>query len=356
MLTPTTDVGSALKDRAVVLLSLAVALASGSFAGAEGPARKFQVVTPKGDGIIATGINGRGDVVGFEWVEEEDHPGVISQVPFYARGKEMTYLPVIEGYTATFPAAVSDDGLVVGRAGKPAPRRGRVSMRNQAFVWDAGTGIRGLGVLEGDTASFACGVTRDGRRISGFSVGEGRVRACLWDRDGEGWKGMALPQASPKLGSNVVAVSDNGIFVAAVDGVLPCLWRQDDSGRWTREVIGEAGSLVPRAVNNAGTVVGLRFDDDGSYHAVLRGRERGHVQLEEPQGYTRSEATAVNNEGVVVGMVDGPRGSKVGPDAFVFVPGEGRPRLLHEGGPAFTAATAINDIGQVAGVLEQEEE
>jgi probable HAF family extracellular repeat protein len=68
----------------------------------------------------------------------------------------------------------------------------------------------------------------------------------------------------------------------------------------------------------------------------------------------RSEADAVNNDGVVVGMVDGPNGSKIGPNAFVYE--EGRLRLLDEGGPAFTAATAINDRGQVAGVLEKEEE
>src|SRR6266852_9865532 len=99
---------------------LSAALGLSSFAVAGEPATKYQVVTPKDDGIIATGINGRGEVVGFEWIEDKGHPGLINQVPFYAKGKEMTYLPLLKGYTATFPAAVSDDGLVVGRASKPA--------------------------------------------------------------------------------------------------------------------------------------------------------------------------------------------------------------------------------------------
>jgi uncharacterized membrane protein len=225
-------------------------------------------------------------------------------------------------------------------------------MRNQAFLWDAPRGIRGLGVLEGDATSFACGISRDGRRISGYSVGEGRVRACIWDREGDAWKGTTLPHAS-RLGSTTVAISGDGGFVAAVDGASPCLWSRDDSGRWTREAIGDAGSLVPKAVNNAGTVVGVRLTPDGQTHAVVWTRREGFKVLSKPEGYVRSEALAINNKGVVVGMVDGPGGSKIGPNAFVL---EGdRLRLLEEGGTTFGAATAINDRGQVAGVLEEKE-
>src|SRR5205085_2070521 len=111
------------------LLLAALALA----APADGE-RKYTVVTPRDDGIIATGINARGDVIGFEWVEEKAHPGVLAQVPFIARGKAITPLPLLAGFTATFPAGVSDDGLVVGRVSKPAPFGVRVPLRNQAFL------------------------------------------------------------------------------------------------------------------------------------------------------------------------------------------------------------------------------
>lgn len=333
------------------LLSTAVGLIA--IAAAAEPAHRYQVVTPKDNDIIATGINGRGEIVGFEWKEDPRHPGVIDQVPFFARGKAMTYLPLLEGYTATFPAAVSDDGRVVGRASKPAPPEVRVPLHNQAFVWDAQAGIRGLGVLENDWASFACGITRDGRRISGYSVGDNRLRACVWEDDGGSWKGTALPHAS-RLGSTTVAISGDGRFVAAVDGAAPCLWTRDASGRWTREQIGDDGSLVPRAVNDSATVVGVRFARDGLPHAVIWSRQDGAKLLAEPEGYIRSEALAINNAGAVVGMVDGPGGSKIGPNAFVFE--ADRLRLLDEGGPNFGSATAINDRGQVAGVLETKED
>jgi uncharacterized membrane protein len=323
-----------------------------TLASAGTTAEKYQVVTPKDDGIIATGINERGDVIGFEWIEDPAHPGVMNQVPFYAKGKEMTYLPLLTGYTATSPAAVSDDGLVVGRASKPGRPGVRVPLRNQAFVWTARAGIRGLGALEGDSASLACGISRDGRRISGYSIGDDRMRACVWNRDGEGWKGVALPHAA-RLGSSTVAISGDGRFIAAVDGTEPCLWSEDASGRWTRERLGDAGSLVPRAVNDKGTIAGVRLTPDGLTHAVIWSRPGGLQLLPKPQSYVRSEAFAINNHGVVVGMVDGPGGSKIGPSAFVYT--GGHLRLLDEGGPSFGSATAINDRGQVAGVIEKEE-
>jgi uncharacterized membrane protein len=324
-----------------------------AFAAAIEPEKKYQVVTPKDIGITVTGINERGEIVGFESIEDKAHAGVVNEVPFYAKGKEITYLPLLKDYTSTSPAGISDEGLVVGYVSRPIDPARHVPMSNQAFVWDARAGIRGLGVLESDASSFASGISRDGRRISGYSVGKNGKRACFWDRDGKGWKGQALPQTS-ELRSNTVPISGDGRFIAAVDADSPCLWSRDASGRWTREVIGGPGSLVPRAVNNAGMVVGVRFTPDGLTHAVVWSRSGRLRPLAKPLGYVRSEALAINNDGVVVGMVDGPAGGKVGPNGFVH-DGE-RLRILDEGGPNFASATAINDRGQVAGVLEERED
>ena len=139
------------------------------------PVNRLQVVTPKFDGVNAVGINAHGDIIGFEWVENRRVAGVVEELPFFAHDKTLTRLPILQGYTSTFPAAVSDDGTVVGRSSKPAPLGVAVPLRNQAFLWTATGGIRGLGVLDGDAASFATDITADGRRISGFSVGENRV-------------------------------------------------------------------------------------------------------------------------------------------------------------------------------------
>ena len=331
-------------------LPLAVLLARPALALAGEPAETLRVVSPKPIGIIATAINGRGDIVGFEWVEEE--PDILSQKPFIARGAAMTYLPLLEGYTATFPADVSDEGLVVGRVGKAAPPGVRVPLRNQAFAWEAATGIVGLGALEGDWASIASGVSRDGRRISGISVGDDRTRACVWERVGEGWAGRVLPQQH-KLGSNIVAISNDGRRIAAVDGDEPCLWTLGPDGNWVLMILGGPGSMIPRAVNDKGVVVGIRHPGDGNTQAIVWESQGGFRTIPMPLGYVKAEAADVNGAGVVVGFIDSPNGSDVGPNAFVYR--DGRIRLISEGGPNFGAATAINDRGEVAGVLEESE-
>ena len=149
-------------------------------------------------------------------------------------------------------------------------------------------------------------------------------------------------------------MSDNGLRVASIDGVVPCLWsRRDKSSPWARQPIGDPGTFAPRAVNNDGIVVGLKYTPAGMADAVIWTRDKGITRLETPKGYVRSEANAINNHGVVVGLIDGPPGSATGPNAFVYE--KGQLRILTECGPAFTIATAINDAGQVAGVLDKED-
>ncbi len=343
--------------RSVARSWLVVACSIASLGFADESARRFEVVSPKDDGIIATGINSRGDVIGFEWREDPKLPGVINQDPFVARGKQQTFLPLLPTYTSTFPAAISDNGVVVGRSSKPSSVGGRVPFQNQGFVWTEADGIRGLGTLPIDSASFATGVSRDGTRIGGLSVGNNRMTLCVWDRTSGDprptYKATPLPQLA-RTCSNVLAISGDGRKVAGVDGSIPALWTRSDAGAWTREAIGEAGSIIPKAVNDAGTVVGIAYPRDGSTHAMIWARAKGVQPIPEPIGYNRSEAAAINNRGVVVGMVDGPHGSPVSPRGFVFE--NNQVRILEEAGPHCAGATAINDVGQVAGAFEKEED
>lgn len=316
-------------------------------------AKPYQLVSPFNEGATITGLNNRGDVVGFHWEPEDGNPDILYEAPFFAQGETITRLPLLKGYTATFPAAVSDDGLVVGRVAKPAPFGVRAHLRNQAFVWTAKGGIEGLGAPEGYASSFATGVSRDGRRISGFLLGAPNLQGCVWERSGDGWRALILPEADD-LGSNVMAISPDGERLAAVQKLLPSLWTETEPGVWTRETLSEIpASLIPRGVNDEGTVVGHRENGQGYTNAMIWTREGGLKPIQTPDGYVGSRAEAVNNAGAVVGLIDGPHGSDIAPRAFVFE--DGRLRALDECGPNFVWATAINDNGQVAGVIEQEE-
>jgi len=333
-------------------LLLPLLLASSSL-HAQAPFPRIDVIATKADQIVVTSMNGKGDWVGFEWREETKHPGVISQVPFFSSKGQQTDLPLLKGYTATFPAAVSDDGLVVGRVSRPPTRNAKakagVVPLNQAFVWTHNSGIQGLGMLKDDVASVACDVSSDGRRISGFSLGENRLRACIWEREGQGWRAGPLPQEA-QLGSNTVHLSDDGNSAAAVDGTVPVLWKRDEQGKWWREVIGSSGSMIPRGLNNASVVVGIRHSNQGTTDAVVWMRGKGLETIKLPAGYTRAEASAVNNFGIIVGLIDGPAGSDVGPNGFVSF--DGQTKIIKEDSAYLSSATCINDQGQVAGIVE----
>ncbi|WP_205678634.1 HAF repeat-containing protein [Aquisphaera insulae] len=332
--------------------ALAIALISAT-ARADEPARRLQVVLARSDGLIAAGINGKGDTTGFLWVESKEFPGVLDQSPFHCAGGKVTTIPKLQGYTAVFPYALSDDGTVVGRVSKPITPERFTPMSNQAFAWDAAGGIRGLGALAEDTASFATDISRDGRRIAGFSIGNNRVRACYWDRQPGGWKAKRLPGRG-MLGSNLVSLSDDGKSVAAVDDGKFCLWTQQSENEWKQELLGSSTLLIPRGVNDSGLIVGVRFTPDGNVHAVCWSRDGGVRLLDGLEGYTRSEANAVNNRGLIVGMLDGPHGSKIDPRACAWE--AGKARIIDEAGPDFSNATAINDRDQVTGVLDVEED
>ena len=135
-------------------------------------------------------------------------------------------------------------------------------LRNQAFIWEEAAGIRGLGALKDDLASFACGVTRDGTCISGVSIGDGRIRACVWERVGDAWNGTALPQAG-QLGSQLVFISDNGRYVTSIDATVPCLWSRSNKGPWAREVIGEPDSLAPPPSTIPASSLGCTIPETG---------------------------------------------------------------------------------------------
>jgi len=182
---------------------------------------------------FATGVNGRGQVVG--WAENEVHdstcnPPQVLQFRAVAWGPHegrIQELPPLPGDTVSAATAINDRGQVVGISGicdnaigrfsarhavlwengtpteidnlggvawhtpMAINRQGDVvgfsnprredggSLRPEAFLWTERAGIISLGTLGDDTTSQALGINDEGQ-VVGLSCGGGTCRAFIW--------------------------------------------------------------------------------------------------------------------------------------------------------------------------------
>jgi probable HAF family extracellular repeat protein len=127
---------------------------------------------------------------------------------------------------------VSADGsVVVGHSNSP--------VGEQAFIWTAQDGMRGLGVLPGDTSSSAVAIAADGATVVGSSYGLNRQRAFIWTAAG-GMRdlnfGGAMSGASDLTpdGSMIVGFADQ-------DGII---WDAVHGTRTLTDILSQAGVTV----------------------------------------------------------------------------------------------------------------
>lgn len=143
------------------------------------------------------------------------------------------YIPGPAGTYESYATAVSADGLIV------VGRRWSVSaLGEEAFVWDAGQGIQGLGDLSGGAyASRASDVSSDGSIVVGTSVSALGEEAFIWDAV-QGMRGLGrLPGT---LTSSALAVSDDGTIVGYSDDEV-FVWDATHGMRSLRTIMSVAG-------------------------------------------------------------------------------------------------------------------
>jgi uncharacterized membrane protein len=120
-------------------------------------------------------------------------------------------------------------------------------------------------------------------------------------------------------------------------------------------------SVIPADINGAGLVVGTYSSLDGAtYHSnafVWRADDATLTRLAPPEGFSEAWAEGVNASGQVVGMAFAPGGAN-GPQAVMWTP-DGTATLLPWTYDAasgeyngYSEATAINDRGVVVGLAD----
>jgi probable HAF family extracellular repeat protein len=221
----------------------------------------------------------------------------------------MIDLGTLGDYYSSRAVAVSNAGHVVG-----------LGLSNsggdyRAFVWTKGTGIVDLGTAGGEWAE-AIAVSDSGQVvIRSSNLDDGRSQAVfLWSEAG----GLRDLCPAPCV-SYADAVSDSGHFIAGVavvgDGTRSVVWTNTGG---TLEVLGsEFVPFEPRAVNNAGRVVGDAYTTAGGHRALAwrRGAELADLGT---LGGDESEIRALSDSGYAVGFSDTVPGVAGKPHAFIW--------------------------------------
>jgi probable HAF family extracellular repeat protein len=291
----------------------------------------------------AAGLNLLGDVVGWSATAE----GQIHA--FLYRNGQMFDLGALPGGSDSFATAISDEGVVVGYGG--INRYGPMFREfTQAFVWQAGE-MRELGALycpctfnQRYGTSRALAISRGGGVVGDSRVFRGGLtHAFLWQANSMRDLGRDLEDTAD---SGAFGINDRDEVVGTIRG-RAFLFRagaREDLGVLPGHV-----TSMARSLNDIGQVVGDAFTAAGTASAFYW--DRGQLQaLATLPGDEASAASAINIGGQVVGRSGSADFS--GSRAVLWQDGMvlDLNSLTTGAGWLLINATAINDIGQIAGV------
>ena len=303
-------------------------------------------------------INSKLEVIGMKEVSEND---ISSTKSFFRRGEEEIEIPVLKDFTNVQAEALSENGLVVGYASRAI---GAVGGGTRAFVWDSHSKeLKPLPPLPSDLACHAQDISADGKKISGYSVGNSpaRMRPCLWEwqEKSKEWTSQELESILPNnpfLQAGHVIISPDGKRIAATISVKQLadfifvnalhVWEKNEAGKWDRKKVSDEEPKL-KDINNAGTIVGC-LKVEGVTRACVFDLSGKCKLIDLLEGDASSIAYAVNNAGIVVGLSDDPPGETGEPKAFVYQDGVVTPLELSGRGTS-SAALAINQEGVIAG-------
>jgi probable HAF family extracellular repeat protein len=156
------------------------------------------------------------------------------------------------------------------------------------FIWDPNTGIRDLGNL-GGYGGFASAINLGGQVIGRGDTVEGYERAFLWDET----RGMQ-PLGSPPsfgVGSRAAAINDLGQLIGFQTGTGSFLW---DELSGLRSI--PIGGID---INNSGVVLGGTTQGFAIWDSV--NGQRLLTDLIGETGWQISNANAINDSGEIVG-------------------------------------------------------
>lgn len=230
-------------------------------------------------------------------------------------------LAVLEHQLGRLALDINDSGQVVGE------NDGR------AYVWDADNGINYLSTQN----SAAMKINSQGE-IVGFTNYSNNLYSTLWYQGQE-----TIISDGGASGVHDYGINDNGQITGHVfiDGYPESFLYENGNLNYLN-----VGEFLPRDININGDIVGSIYEDGTPTHAGLF-RNGSLFDLGTLPGGIRSDAFAVNDEGVIVGEL---QGGDLGRQAFIWENGSIyslNSMILSENNWYVEAAFDINNNGQI---------
>jgi probable HAF family extracellular repeat protein len=261
----------------------------------------------------STGINGSGEVTGF------DHPSGGNRPIYNALDWNGTSLGILDtqNKTSSIATGINNSGTEVGFVYK-----GDDTNRRQAVIWMGGNTIA-LGTTNSHTYSDATAINNGGQEVGYFYQDNhsGMRQAVLWN----GTTPTILGTLGSHTSSEATAINNNGQEVGYSDSGAylhrsAVLWNGS-----TPTVLGSLGGTNSMAlgINNAGDVVGYSYTAGNALKEAVLWEGNKVINLnsyltssEVKAGWVLEDATGINSSGAIVGVAENTVTGKT--DAFVL--------------------------------------
>lgn len=257
----------------------------------------------EGDGF---GINASGVVAGTVNTAER-----VQRAARWVRPDQVQDLGTLPGGSWAVATGINDAGKIVGTSGTATPF-------SRAFMWSDGK-MKNLGVLPGGNESRGAAINAKGQVTGTSTTGrDGGLfqRAFRWHKGVMTELGFPPGHDTPNMGMAINGFGDvAGTFIAAdTQAPRPFVYRQGRMVDIGNALPGPTVRCQATAINASRHVVGWCGDWDTLRGGAFYYNGRVSRMLDDlldagSQGWTVSGATAIDDQGRIIGTAQGPDGN-----------------------------------------------